>query len=97
MAGSLSLAALTLAWPRARLAGLCTLIVLTGWTNHTLRTADWRLHRFFDHNELYNIRTDIGEKQDLAAAQPKKTEELRARSPGRRHFEVVHRDNLVLL
>ena len=37
--GSLALAVLTLALPRARLVGLGTLIVLTGWTNHTLRTA----------------------------------------------------------
>ena len=36
---SLSLAVLTLAWPRARLVALGTLIVLTGWTNHALRTA----------------------------------------------------------
>jgi competence protein ComEC len=39
LAGSLGLAVLTLAWPRVRLIGLCTLILLTGWTNHTLRTA----------------------------------------------------------
>ena len=36
---SLCLAVLTLAWPRARLFALGALIVLTGWTNHTLRTA----------------------------------------------------------
>jgi len=41
---SLSLAALTLAWARARLVGLCTLITLTGWTNHTLRTATMSPH-----------------------------------------------------
>jgi competence protein ComEC len=39
LAGSLGLAALALAWPRARLVGLCLLLVLTGWTNHTLHTA----------------------------------------------------------
>ena len=39
LVASLGLAALTLAWPRARLVGLCSLIVLTGWTNHALRTA----------------------------------------------------------
>jgi hypothetical protein len=39
LASSLSLAVLTLAWARARLVGLCTLIVLTGWTIHALRTA----------------------------------------------------------
>jgi competence protein ComEC len=36
---SLSLVVLTLAWPSARLVGLGALIFLTGWTNHTLRTA----------------------------------------------------------
>lgn len=36
---SLSLVVLTVAWQRARLAGLGALILLTGWTNHTLRTA----------------------------------------------------------
>ena len=30
------------------------------------------------HVELYNIRDDIGEKNDLAAAQPKKAAALRA-------------------
>ena len=39
MAVSLGLLALTLAWARVRVVGLCALIVLTGWTNHTLRTA----------------------------------------------------------
>jgi hypothetical protein len=31
------------------------------------------------HVELYNLRDDISEKNDLAAAQPKKVEELRHR------------------
>ena len=39
LVASLSLVALTLAWARARLIGLAALIVLTGWTNHTLHTA----------------------------------------------------------
>jgi hypothetical protein len=39
LAASLGLAGLALAWARARLIGLCTLGALTGWTNHTLRTA----------------------------------------------------------
>ena len=39
LAAALSLAALTLAWPRGRLVGLSTLILVTGWTNHALRTA----------------------------------------------------------
>ncbi len=39
------------------------------WHNEdALRTADWRLHRFFDHNELYDIRSDIGETNNVADA-----------------------------
>ena len=54
--GSLSLAVLTLAWPRARLIGLCALIVLTGWTNHTLRTV------IISPNDLRRI---LGEQPEI--------------------------------
>jgi len=43
------------------------------WTWHgedAIRTADWRMHRFFDHVELYAIRTDSGETDNVAAAHP---------------------------
>ena len=56
LAGSLGLAALTLAWPRARLVGLCALIVLTGWTNHTLRTAILSPH---------DLRRILGEQPEI--------------------------------
>ncbi|MCX6854980.1 MAG: sulfatase-like hydrolase/transferase [Verrucomicrobia bacterium] len=50
------------------------------WHNEdAIRTADWRLHRYFDHNELYNIRTDIGETTDVAAANPKVVQSLVAK------------------
>jgi competence protein ComEC len=39
LTGSLSVTLLAVAWPRARLAALGALIVLTGWTNYTLHTA----------------------------------------------------------
>ena len=39
LASSLSLAAASLAWTRARSLLLCPLILLTGWTNAALRTA----------------------------------------------------------
>ena len=41
----------------------------------------WRLVEFFedDHAELYHLTDDPEEKKDLAAAQPQKTAELRAR------------------
>jgi competence protein ComEC len=53
---SLGLAALALAWPRVRLVGLCTLIFLTGWTNHTLRTAILSPH---------DLRRVLGEQPEI--------------------------------
>ncbi len=46
-----------------------------------IRSGDFKLIEFFNdmHVELYNIREDIGEEHDLAAALPEKTGELRAR------------------
>jgi competence protein ComEC len=56
LTGSLALAALTLAWPRARLVGLCTLLVLTGWTHYTLRTAVLSPH---------DLRRCLGERPEI--------------------------------
>jgi arylsulfatase A-like enzyme len=46
-----------------------------------IRLGDWKLIEYFedDRLELYNLRNDLGEKQNLAAAQPAKTNELRDR------------------
>lgn len=46
-----------------------------------LRDGDWKLIEFFDEGttELYNLATDLAESQDLAARQPAKTKELKAR------------------
>ncbi len=50
------------------------------WHNEdAIRTSDWRLHRFFDHVELYNIREDIGETQNVAAANPNVVKALSAK------------------
>ena len=52
------------------------------WAWHSedaIRTADWRLHRFFDHNELYNIRTDIGETKNVAGDNPEVVKALAAK------------------
>jgi len=50
------------------------------WRNEdAIRTADWRLHRFFDHNELYDIRSDIGETKNVAAAHPDVVKSLTAK------------------
>ena len=47
----------------------------------SLRAGDWKLIEFFEDNriELYNLKDDIGEKQNLAAKQPEKAAELRKR------------------
>ncbi len=43
-----------------------------------IRAGDWKLQEFFEDGrlELYNLRDDIGEKKNLAAAQPEKAKEL---------------------
>ncbi|CAN5659485.1 hypothetical protein BH11VER1_BH11VER1_36550 [soil metagenome] len=47
------------------------------WHNEdALRTADWRLHRFFDHSELYDVRKDVGETTNVAEANPEVVKSL---------------------
>jgi arylsulfatase A-like enzyme len=43
-----------------------------------VRLGDWKLIEFFEDGkiELYNLKDDIGEKSDLAAAKPAKAKEL---------------------
>lgn len=50
-----------------------------------VRKGDWKLIRFFndnggkaDRHELYNLKADLGERRDLAAAQPERVKELGA-------------------
>lgn len=44
-----------------------------------LRAGDWKLIEFYEDErvELYNLRDDLGERRDLSAAMPEKTQELR--------------------
>ncbi len=50
------------------------------WHNEdAIRTADWRLHRFFDRVELYDIRGDIGETKNVADAHPEVAKLLTAK------------------
>jgi len=50
------------------------------WHNEdAIRTADWRLHRFFDHNELYDIRNDVGETKNVADSNPDVVKSLTAK------------------
>ena len=49
------------------------------WAWHdedAIRTTDWRMHRFFDRYELYNIRSDIGEIKNVAAMNPEVVKSL---------------------
>jgi len=43
-----------------------------------IRAGDYKLLEFFEdgHVELYNVREDVGQKQDLAKSQPEKAKEL---------------------
>ncbi len=48
------------------------------WHNEdAIRTADWRMHRFADRVELYDVRKDIGETTDVAAKHPEVVAELK--------------------
>ncbi len=41
------------------------------WHNEdAIRTADWRMHRFADHAELYDMHADIAEANDVANKHP---------------------------
>ena len=44
-----------------------------------IRDGDWKLIEFYEYEnvELYNLREDIGEQNDLAASNPDKMKELR--------------------
>lgn len=50
-------------------------------TTSTIRSGDWKLIYWYLTNEveLYNIREDIGEKNNRAEEQPEKVKELASR------------------
>jgi len=52
-----------------------------GTPGASVRMGDWKLIEFFedDHVELYDLREDIGEDRDLAAAEPERAREMTAR------------------
>jgi hypothetical protein len=45
------------------------------------RVGDWKLIRFYEsgREELYNLRDDLSERNDLAGSQPEKRRELAGR------------------
>jgi arylsulfatase A-like enzyme len=46
-----------------------------------IRAGDWKLMEFFEDGrlELYNLKDDLGERHNLAAAMPERTRELQTR------------------
>jgi arylsulfatase A-like enzyme len=52
-----------------------------GTPGSSIRAGDWKLIEFYEDGrlELYNLRTDIGETQNLAGIHPERTRELHDR------------------
>lgn len=52
---------------------------LGGRSSSAIRKADWKLIEYFENGrvELYNLKEDIGEKNDLAEKKPEKVAELK--------------------
>src|SRR5262249_14312579 len=47
--------------------------------SHAVRLGDWKLvHDSSGRNQIFNLREDVGEQHDLAAAEPAKLAELEA-------------------
>ena len=59
-------------WPALREQGTSPVeSYYWSWHNEdALRTSDWRMHRFADHNELYDMHQDIAETKDVAKEHP---------------------------
>ncbi len=52
----------------------------SSWTpGAAIRDGDWKLIEFYEYEnfELYNLRTDVGEQNNLADAEPEKAKQLR--------------------
>ncbi|MGZ4965379.1 MAG: sulfatase-like hydrolase/transferase, partial [Limisphaerales bacterium] len=51
-----------------------------GQPGSAIRVGDWKLIEWLDsqRTELFNLKDDVGEMHDLAAANPKKLKELQA-------------------
>jgi arylsulfatase A-like enzyme len=49
------------------------------WHNEdAIRTPEWRMHRYFDRVELFNVLSDPGESKNLAASEPGVVQQLSA-------------------
>ncbi|WP_299578732.1 sulfatase [uncultured Sunxiuqinia sp.] len=61
-----------------------------GEPSSIIRLGDWKLIHYYEdgREELYNLKTDMEEKHDLASVQPEKVDELHARL-----FDYLHEVN----
>ena len=68
-------------WPalRARTASPVDSYYWAWHGQDALRTADWKIHRFLDRVELYDIRRDEAEARNVAAAHPEVVRALEAK------------------
>ena len=55
--------------------------MLTSVDPGAVRDGDWKLVEWYDdsHLELFNLRNDLGEKNNLATANPAEAKELQAK------------------
>jgi arylsulfatase A len=67
-------------WPAIRVRGVSPVeSYYWAWQrSDAIRTAEWKLHRYFDRDELYDIRSDAGEQNDLSDERPDVVTELEA-------------------
>lgn len=66
-------------WPALR-EGKASPVESYYWCWHNedaIRTADWRMHRFTDRVELYDIKRDIGERINVADKNPEVVADLK--------------------
>jgi hypothetical protein len=71
-------------WPALR-ANSASPVESYYWSWHNedaIRTADWRMHRFADRVELYDMHNDISETTDVAAKNPEAVASLKAKMDG---------------
>jgi len=68
-------------WPAIRQRGVSPVeSYYWAWRrSDTIRTDEWKLHRYFDRDELYDIRSDGGERENLADQNPEVVAELKAK------------------
>lgn len=72
---------------------------LGGRSAGAIRSGDWKLIDFFDDGqaELYNLRTDLGEQQNVALQQPQRVARLRSQlASWRQHVQARTSSPLIM-